>query len=141
MRLRRLLPHGQAALQCPISLPECHLPSKITLGREDTFLPMSFSAGMPRNPQNTLEALAGCIQMGRQAPHPLALFQTTIYCLGKLVLTASEMSGRRTNRAENSSLVMTAPDGTWDPAAQPCPRCMHCEGSYCSSPAGSHHTQ
>lgn len=70
--------------------------------------------------------------MGRRAPHPLALFQTTIYCLGKLVLTASEMSGRRTNRAENSSLVMTAPDGTWDPAAQPCPKCMHCKGSHCS---------
>lgn len=103
--------------------PVLHLPScvpltfTIMLGREDTFLPMSSSVGTPRDLLPPPEASAGCVQTGRQAPHPLALFQTTIYCLGKLVLTVSEMSGRRTNRAENSSLVMTAPDGTMDPAA------------------------
>lgn len=36
-------------------------------------------------------------------------------------MTAREMSGRRINGAENSSLVVTAPDGTGHPAAQPCP--------------------
>lgn len=35
-------------------------------------------------------------------------------------MTTREMSGRRINGAENSSLVVTVPDGTGDPAAQSC---------------------
>lgn len=85
-------------------------------------------ASTPSNPLHLTKALAGFIQTQRQARHPLALFQTTIYCLGKLVLTAREMSGRRTNGAENSFLVMTAPDGAGDTAAKLCPESGCCVG-------------
>lgn len=129
-------PRGHQLLPSPSArlIPSADLPSPVpfasqtALSREKTFLLLPLRR---RNtacscwhalPSSCLtKALAGFIQTQRQAQHPLALFQTTVYCLGKLVLTAREMSGRHRNGAENSSRVVTAPDGTGELAAQACP--------------------
>lgn len=120
------------------SMPD--LPSRVlftyktTLHMKDTVLPIPFSHTntgsscwhTQRSPA-PYQSISGIYSDGETSfSTHLLFFQTTIYCLRKLVLTAREMSGRHTSGAENSFLVMTAPDGRGDPAADPCPK--HCKG-------------